>query len=65
MTRTRHHDTAFARRLRRLRMTLEDAQRWTREPIGTLKNYKQGRRRTPRAALRMLAAYRLTHWGRF
>ena len=61
--RTRHHDTRLARWMRRLGMDLPALQRITREPYGTCKNWKQGRSRTPRAVLRLLAAWRLLHWG--
>lgn len=63
MKRNRHHKTRLAFYLRRLGLTLEAAHRITREPIGNLKNWKQGRRRTPRAVLRLLAAWRLLHWN--
>ena len=65
MKRNRHHRTAFAHRLRRLHLTLDQAAQVTGEPVGNLKNWKQGRRRTPRAVLRLLAAWRLLHWGRY
>jgi len=61
--RVREHDTVFARRLRRLGLSLGDAERVTREPYGNLKNWKQGRARCPRAVLRLLAYYRLKTWG--
>ncbi len=61
--RQRHHHTRLAFYLRRLRLTLVQAARLTGEPLGNLKNWKQGRTRTPRAVLRLLAAWRLLHWG--
>jgi len=64
-TRNRHHNTPLARRLRRPGWNLKRAQRWTGEPYGNLKNWNQGRNPCPRAVLRLLAAYRLLHWGRF
>ena len=63
--RQREHHTRFAKRLRRLGLSLIDAQAWTQIPYGSLKNYKQGRVTAPRSALRMLALYRLIHWGKF
>lgn len=63
MKRQRHHQTALAHRLRRLRLNLAQAGRITGEPVGNLKNWKQGRTRTPPAVLRLLAAWRLLHWG--
>ena len=63
MKRNRQHDTPLAHRLRRLGWTLRDAERWTGERYGNLKNYNQGRVACPRPILRLLAAYRLLHWG--
>lgn len=63
--RIRHHNTRLAFRLRRLRLSVAGAARILRMPYGTVKNWKQGRSSTPRAALRLLAAWRLLHWGRF
>ena len=66
MTRNRHQNTQLARRLRRLGWTLRDAERWTGEKYGNLKNYHQGRvSPCPRPILRLLAVYRLLNWGRF
>lgn len=65
MKRNREHNTRFAKRLRRLGLTLVQAQAWTGIPYGSLKNYKQGRVTAPRSALRALAMYRLVHWGKF
>ncbi len=64
-TRQRRHDTRLDFYLRRLGLTLDQAARLTRAPYGDLKNWKQGRHRTPRPILRLLAHYRLTHWGQF
>jgi len=61
--RNRQPNTAFAKRLRRLRWDLTRAAQWTRKPYKTLKNYNQGRTPAPRAIMRLLAAYRLMHWG--
>ena len=63
-TRQRRHNTRLAFYLRRLRLTLVQAARLTGEPLGNLKNWKQGRSRTPRVVLRLLVAWRLLHWGR-
>lgn len=63
--RTRRHNTRLAFHLRRLHLSLNQAARLTRAPIGNLKNWKQGRARTPRPVLRLLAAWRLLHWGQF
>lgn len=63
--RIRRHDTRFAFHLRRLRLSVAAATRLLRMPYGTVKNWKQGRSSTPRAALRLLAAWRLLHWGKF
>jgi DNA-binding transcriptional regulator YiaG len=60
--RTRRHNTPFAGRLRRLRLSVAGAARLLRTPVGTIKNWKQGRSIPPRAALRLLAAWRLLHW---
>jgi hypothetical protein len=65
MQRNREHNTPLANRMRRLGLSLADVQRLTREPYGTVKNWKQGRYKTPPAVLRLLAAYRLLHWGEF
>lgn len=65
MKRNRNLQTPLAKRLRRLALTLTEAQRITRAPMGTLKHWHAGQRRTPRIVLRLLAAYRLLHWGRF
>jgi len=65
MKRQRHHDTPLAHRLRRLRLTLRQAERITRAPYGNLKAWKQGRYEAPRTILRLLAAWRLIHWGRY
>lgn len=64
-TRTRQHQTPIARRMRRLGLDLPDLQRLTRAAYGTCKNWKQGRSAPPRAVLRLLAAYRLLHWGNY
>lgn len=63
--RNRSHNTPLAFRARRLRLSLKDIQRITKEPYGNVTNWNQGRRRTPRVVLRILAAYRLLHWGEF
>ena len=64
-TRNRTQQTPLARRARRLGLTLRDIERLTREPYGTVKNWNQGRNRCPRSVLRLLAWYRLKHWGEF
>jgi len=59
--------TPLAKRLRRLGWSLKDAQQWTGEPYGSLKNWNIARNgmKTPRAVMRLLAAYRLINWGKF
>ncbi len=64
-SRNRHFNTSLAYRSRRLGLSLKDVQRLTKEPYGNITNWNQGRRRTPRVVLRMLAMYRLSHWGEF
>lgn len=63
--RNRQQKTSLAFRSRRLGLTLKDVQRLTKEPYGNIANWNQGRRRTPRVVLRMLAMYRLSRWGQF
>ena len=57
--------TSLAFRAKRLNMTMKDVQKFTKEPYGNILNWKQGRSRCPRSVLRLLAAYRLAHWGKF
>lgn len=66
-SRNRKINTPLAKRLRRLGWNLKDAQRWTGEPYGSLKNWNQERNgmKAPRAVMRLLAVYRLLHWGKF
>ena len=64
-TRNRNHNTALAFHSKRMKLGLKDLERITREPYDNLKNWRQGRRRTPRIVFRMLAAWRLLHWGQF
>lgn len=65
ITRTREHNSPFAKRRRRLGLSVTQAARWLRTPYGTVKDWNQGRYQPPRAALRLLAAYRLLNWGKF
>lgn len=65
MQRNRHLQTPLAKRLRRLGLSLRQAQRWTRAPMGNLKRWHRGESRTPRPILRLLAVYRLARWGQF
>lgn len=65
MKRNRHLQTPLAKRLRRLDLTLRQAQRLTRAPMGSLKHWHRGTVRTPRVVLRLLAAYRLLRWRQF
>ena len=46
-TRNRNHNTALAFHSRRMKLSLKDLERITREPYDNLKNWRQGRRRTP------------------
>lgn len=64
-TRRRHHNTPFAKRRRRLGLNVAQAARWLREPYGTVRGWNQGRYAPPRAAMRLLAVYRLLHWGKY
>ena len=64
-TRNRKPLTPLAMRARRLGLSLGDVARLTRESYGTVKNWSQGRSRCPRSVLRLLAYYRLKHWGKF
>lgn len=64
-TRNRQQATALAFHARRMNLSLKDLEKITREPYGNIKNWNQGRRRTPRIVFRMLAAYRLLHWGSY
>lgn len=57
--------TSLAYRAKRLNLTMKDVQRFTREPYASILNWKQGRSRCPRSVLRLLAVYRLAHWGMF
>lgn len=59
----RRPDTALAWHLRRLGLNLKDLQRISREPYATCRNWHSGRNRTPRSIFRLLAAWRLLHWG--
>ena len=52
-------------RATRLGLSMKDVQRLTREPYGNILNWNQGRSRCPRSVLRLLAVYRLAHWGEF
>ena len=64
-TRNRQQTTALAFHARRMNLSLKDLEKITKEPYGNIKNWNQGRRRTPRIFFRMLAAYRLLHWGSY
>lgn len=64
-TRNRQQSTPLAWRAKRLGLTLKELQKITGEPYGNIKNWNQGRRRTPRVIFRMLAAWRLLNWGKF
>lgn len=64
-TRNRQQKTTLAFHARRMNLTLKDLEKITKEPYGNIKNWNQGRRRTPRVVIRMLAAYRLLHWGKY
>lgn len=64
-TRNRQQNTPLAYRLKRLGLSLKELEKITGEPYGNLKNWNQGRRRTPKVIFRMLAAWRLLHWGNF
>lgn len=64
MQRITEHQTPFAKRMRRLGLDLVATEKFTKIPYATLRGYKGGRP-VPRAAMRMLAAYRLLHWGEF
>lgn len=55
--------TAFGRRVRRLGLSLRQVQAWTGEPYGTVKRWSQGRSAAPPSVMRLLAVYRLLHWG--
>ena len=57
--------TSLAFRAKRLGLNMRDVQKLTREPYGSILNWKQGRNRCPRSVLRLLAVYRLAHWGKF
>ena len=57
--------TPLAFRAKRLNLTMKDVQKLTKEPYGSVLNWKQGRSRCPRSVLRLLAVYRLAHWGKF
>ncbi len=52
-------------RAKRLDLSMKDVQRLTREPYASILNWNQGRARCPRSVLRLLAVYRLAHWGEF
>jgi hypothetical protein len=62
--RTTTHNTAFSKRLKRLRWNLKQAQKWTGTSYENIKNYNNGRVLAPRPVMRLLAAYRLLHWGK-
>lgn len=64
-TRNRQQNTPLAYRVKRLGLSLKELEKITGEPYGNLKNWNQGRRRTPKVIFRMLAAWRLLHWGNF
>lgn len=64
-TRNRQQTTPLAFHAKRMNLTLKDLERITGEPYGNIKNWNQGRRRTPKIVFRMLAAYRLLHWGNY
>ena len=62
--RNRTHTTQLAKRLRRLRLNqLADAARVLGTSPRTVEAWRQGRYETPRVAMRLLAAWRLLHWG--
>jgi len=63
--RNRNLQTPLAKRMKRLGLTVEKAQQITRAPAGNLRRWRRGQSRTPRSILRMLAAWRLLHWGQF
>ena len=52
-------------RVKRLRLNLKKVARITREPYRTIQNWNLGINRCPRSVLRLLAYYRLKHWGQF
>lgn len=64
-TRNRQQNTPLAYQVKRLGLSLKELEKITGEPYGNLKNWNQGRRRTPKVIFRMLAAWRLLHWGNF
>ena len=57
--------TSLAFRAKRLSLSMQDVQKLTKEQYGSVLNWKQGRSRCPRSVLRLLAVYRLAHWGKF
>ena len=57
--------TSLAYRAKRLKLNMQEVQKLTKEPYGSILNWKQGRNRCPRSVLRLLAVYRLAHWGKF
>lgn len=64
-TRNRQQTTPLAFHAKRMNLTLKDLEKITGAPYGNIKNWNQGRRRTPKIVFRMLAAYRLLHWGNY
>jgi hypothetical protein len=54
------YGTPFAKRMRRLRLSIAGAQHLTREPYGTIKNCKQGRNPGQCAEARVLQEQGLT-----
>lgn len=57
--------TPLSFRVKRLRLNLKKVQKITREPYRTIQNWNQGINKCPRSVLRLLAYYRIKHWGQF